>query len=581
MQTDNFAGEGVVLDKAEFENLSFVIDENYIIGNFNEAAKAVFPKIEKGALCYKSVRNCAAPCPDCPIFIKSKKGRIKYTAATNGKKYFASFSNIILSKGEAGYIVSASEQDPKELEKDAECELLRRKAEIYRKANYYCAYCYFECNLSKDLIITDIKEVVDEVEYSVDMETRGFTLPIRFSDYVEWFHDVKVVSNRAEYQDMTNVSKLLERFENGETNMDITFRARSTSGYLTWQRHSIYLYRDTYTDDVMALYVLRDIAYKINKDEETKRNEDIMRILASEYATVLYVDLDSESVSFCSLPSDIDHDIREAIKKSKFRELWQMYVTQRVRNSDADSLLNLLDDNFIKGYLKNKKSFSDIFRVGTEEDFAYYEIKIVKVGDGEPKALVIGIANKDDTIRTQQEQQRQIETALILAQKDALTDIRNRTGYDICERELDKNIKEGTINPFAVVMFDVNGLKITNDVEGHDKGNMLLINSSKLICSVFKHSSVYRIGGDEFAAILLGEDYKEREELLKKVREIVRQNEEKGAPIYENVSMASGMATYNPIIDSCVDDVMRRADTLMYENKAEMKANKAKLRKKK
>ena len=573
--------EGADLKKTKFDNLSFIIDNDYAVKCYNDASKIVFPALEKGALCYKALRGFAAPCPDCPIFTASKKGRIKYTASTNGKKYFASFSNMIFDDGNDGYVVSLSEQDPKELEKDDECELLRRKAEVYRKANYYCAYGYFECNLSKDLITTDIVEVVDENEYTVDMASRGFKLPIKFSDYVGWFHDIKVASNHDEYKDMTDVKKLLKRFENGEHYMDLTFRARSTAGYLTWHRHSIYMYKDTYSDDIMALYVLRDIAFKINRDAETKRNEDVMRVLASEYATVLYVDLESEKVSFCSLPKNFDMDLRKAAENLSFRELWEMYVNKSVLNSDAHIISKFVDNKFLKEYFKNKKVFSDIFRVGTEENFSYFEIKIVKMGSDEPKAFVVGIADKDETIRAQQEQQNQLEKALFLAQKDALTGIRNRTGYDICERELDKDIKDGLISPFAIAMFDVNGLKKTNDVEGHDKGNLLLINSSKLICSVFEHSSVFRIGGDEFVAILTGEDYKNREKLFERFREIVRQNEEKGDPIYENVSMASGVANYNPIIDSCVDDVLRRADTLMYENKAEMKANRAKLRAKK
>ena len=565
------------MKKTEFENLAYVIDDDFTIKNYNKAAKTVFPNIEKGTHCYETVKGFSAPCPDCPIFTGNKKGCVKFKAASNGKTYFSTFSDIIFHDDSTGYIITSNEQDKKEFEKDAECELLRRKAEIYRQANYYCAYGYFECNLTKDLITTDILEVVDEVEYSIDMAKRGFTLPIKFSDYVGWFRDVKVVSKIEEYKDMTDIKKLISRFNNGEQSMELTFRARSTAGHLTWHRHSIYMYKDTYSDDILALYVLRDIAFKVTHDEEIKRNEDIMRVLASEYATVLYVDLETERVSFCNLSSTIDEELRAAIPKYNFYDLWEMYISKRVQNSDAQRLSKLLDDKFIKGYLKTKKSFSNIFRVGTETDFTYHELKIVKMGDGEPKALVIGIANRDDTIRTQQEQQKQLETALILAQKDALTDIRNRTGYDICERQLNKDIKEGKIKPFAMMMFDVNGLKKTNDVEGHDKGNLLLINSSKLICSIFKHSSVYRIGGDEFVAVLLGEDYEKREELFGKIRDIINENEKKGAPIYENVSMASGLATYDPSTDTCVDDVLRRADTLMYENKAEMKANMAKL----
>jgi len=198
-------------------------------------------------------------------------------------------------------------------------------------------------------------------------------------------------------------------------------------------------------------------------------------------------------------------------------------------------------------------------------------MKIVKNGDGDPRTFVVGIANKDAEIRARQETERKLESALVLAQNDILTGVRNRTGYDIYERQLNADIESGKVKEFAIIMFDVNRLKKTNDVEGHDKGDQMLKNASKLICDVFKHSSVFRTGGDEFVAILCSDDYDNRDELLKELRRKVEENEDKDGPAYENVSMASGMALYDPKIDSYVDDVLRRADDLMYENKSMMK----------
>lgn len=121
-------------------------------------------------------------------------------------------------------------------------------------------------------------------------------------------------------------------------------------------------------------------------------------------------------------------------------------------------------------------------------------------------------------------------------------------------------------------MFDANGLKNTNDLYGHECGNQLLINVSKLICDSFKHSMVYRIGGDEFVAILVGSDYEMRSALLEKFRGKILDNVKKGEPVYENVSVASGMAVYNPENDKCVEDVFKRADAEMYENKKMIKS---------
>ena len=562
------------MDYIKFDNLSIVVDGDYVINNHNSASEAIFPEVKDGVHCYKAIRGLDAPCPDCPIFLGGAKGRVIYDSPNKDKSFFATFSNIKFNNGTDGYIVTSSEIDPEKEKRDAEIQHYKHKIDILHRANYYCAFGYFDFNVTKDVITSDVYEVVDEIEYVVDMAKRGFKKPIRFSDYVKWFHDFKAVSNREEYREMTDREKLIEKFNNGECTFDLTFRTRSTAGYLTWHRHSIYLYQIEGSDDIFGVYVLRDIAFKFINDENSRRNEDIVRTLADEYAIVLYVDIANEVVSFSNLPPHTDPLFKKAVQDCNYIELIKLYVDRKVMREDADEILKLTDKDYLIDYFKSKKSLSITYREKTENNFRYYEMKIVKSSEGnesEPRTFVVGIANKDAEIRAKQATQKELESALILAQNDVLTGVRNRTGYDIYERQLNADIESGKVKEFAIIMFDVNRLKKTNDIEGHDKGDQMLKNASKLICDVFKHSSVFRTGGDEFVAILCSDDYDNRDELLKELRRKVEENEDKDGPAYENVSMASGMALYDPKIDSYVDDVLRRADDLMYENKSMMK----------
>ncbi|MBR1913310.1 MAG: diguanylate cyclase, partial [Lachnospiraceae bacterium] len=84
-----------------------------------------------------------------------------------------------------------------------------------------------------------------------------------------------------------------------------------------------------------------------------------------------------------------------------------------------------------------------------------------------------------------------------LAQKDALTGIRNRTAYDKETEKLQKSLEEGD-KEFGIVMIDLNYLKRTNDTYGHEKGNESIKKLCFIVCHVFEHSPVFRIGGDEF-----------------------------------------------------------------------------------
>ena len=559
------------MDYIKFDNLAIVVDKDYVINNHNSAAESMFPEIKDGVHCYKAIRGLDSPCPDCPIFQGGAGGHVIYKLPNHDKTLFATFSNIKFNNGTDGYIVTSSEIDPEKEKRDAEIQHFKHKIDIFQRANYYCAFGYFDFNVSKDVITSDIFEVVDEVEYKVDMVQRGFKLPIKFSDYVKWFHDYKAVSNRDEYREMTDREKIIEKFNKGERTLDLTFRTRSTAGYLTWHRHSIYLYQIEGSEDIFGVYVLRDIAFKFINDENTRRNEDIVRILADEYAIVLYVDIENEVVSFSNLPPYTDKIFKQTVQHGNYIDLIKLYIDQKIYEPDKELISKLLDKEYLVEYFTTKKSLSITYREKTEDSFKYYEMKIVKNGEGDPRTFVVGIANKDAEIRARQEQERRLESALVLAQNDVLTGVRNRTGYDIYERSLNADIESGKVKEFAIVMFDVNRLKKTNDVEGHDKGDQMLKNASKLICDVFQHSAVFRTGGDEFVAVVCGDDYSNRDALLKELRRRVEENEDKDGPAYVNVSMASGMALFDPKIDSYVDDVLRRADDLMYENKSMMK----------
>ena len=93
---------------------------------------------------------------------------------------------------------------------------------------------------------------------------------------------------------------------------------------------------------------------------------------------------------------------------------------------------------------------------------------------------------------------------------DALTHVKNKSAYEQWQKKINTEIKNGKQEPFAVVVCDVNDLKTVNDQYGHKEGDDCIKNACAKICGVFSHSPVFRIGGDEFVAILYGEDYLQR-----------------------------------------------------------------------
>ena len=117
-------------------------------------------------------------------------------------------------------------------------------------------------------------------------------------------------------------------------------------------------------------------------------------------------------------------------------------------------------------------------------------------------------------------------------------------------------------------MCDVNDLKLMNDTRGHSFGDEAIRRASRMVCNVFEHSPVFRVGGDEFVAVLKGRDYEQREELFHRIKEESLANKRsRSGPV-----VACGIAEYDPEKDKRIEDVYERADEQMYEVKNELKS---------
>ena len=160
-----------------------------------------------------------------------------------------------------------------------------------------------------------------------------------------------------------------------------------------------------------------------------------------------------------------------------------------------------------------------------------------------------------------------------LAYTDALTSVKSKTAYAEEVRRINQNIENG-FHQFGVIMFDLNGLKEINDTYGHDMGDLYIKNACRLICVTYKHSPVYRIGGDEFIAIITGQDLLNSEKLIHTFYQRMEDVNRNAKVEAEKVSVAAGMAIFQEGSDTTYQSVFKRADEKMYQNKISIKSGK-------
>ena len=168
--------------------------------------------------------------------------------------------------------------------------------------------------------------------------------------------------------------------------------------------------------------------------------------------------------------------------------------------------------------------------------------------------------------------EKQTEKMTVLANRDALTSVGSKTAYDIEVEKINEQIANKEEVAFGIAMIDLNYLKNTNDAYGHIAGDEALVKLANVICLTFKHSPVYRIGGDEFVVILRNNDYKNAFKLIDEFNERIQDSiANQKLKKQERISAAIGFASYNARADKCVDDVFKRADEKMYCRKRKMK----------
>ena len=200
-------------------------------------------------------------------------------------------------------------------------------------------------------------------------------------------------------------------------------------------------------------------------------------------------------------------------------------------------------------------------------------VKKLSAGDGLENVESVVVNTKDEIGMLSKEMNATYAkmreyTAYInaLAYRDSLTGVKNSTAYTEATAKLNQEINCG--NPqFAVLVADINNLKMTNDRYGHNIGDELIVRTAKILQELFKTSTVFRIGGDEFAVIITGKDYDNYATALERVDQACAKSRIVAGENEIQVAMARGVSAFDPTIDTVYKDVFKKADRAMYMHK--------------
>lgn len=291
----------------------------------------------------------------------------------------------------------------------------------------------------------------------------------------------------------------------------------------------------------------------------------ISESLASNYDVIYYVSIkDDNYIAFTS------HNIYGSLNIEESGEEFFAEVRKNIPSvvhpQDRQRVGDSLDKDAILTKLEGRKQYVLEYRLIVENEVQH--TRLTARMSSKKSHLIICVENIDDEVKREREYAKALNTEKELARRDELTGVKNKTAFVELEESIQNNIDSGVdYLPFALVVCDINDLKKVNDTEGHKAGDELIKKSAKLLCDIFAHSPVFRIGGDEFAIFLSGSDFIAKDQLIEKLKKEVAQNQQrKNGPV-----IAVGMSEFIPNSDHSEYVVFDRADSQMYENKRILK----------
>lgn len=300
--------------------------------------------------------------------------------------------------------------------------------------------------------------------------------------------------------------------------------------------------------------------------EDEKRQNNTVSSLANIYVLMYYIHMKNDEYDVIRkypIVSEIVGDTKSA--SEALNKIFATYTETKYTNMMLDfTELSTLDER-----MGTSKYISAEYKGKTKGWCRAGFIEVERDENGKLVHVIFAVQDISDEKQKIVELQDALNYANKRAYIDGLTGVKNVTAYKEYSKQIDEVINKNTLE-FAIALFDVNGLKYVNDNFGHEKGNMLIIDSCRCICRAFKRSPVFRIGGDEFVAIIEGEDLED----LNNCRNVLENQFEQVNEMYPDeymASVATGIAIYNESRHRCMEDVFKKADEAMYENKQEIK----------
>ncbi|WP_425059392.1 hypothetical protein SCACP_40850 [Sporomusa carbonis] len=304
----------------------------------------------------------------------------------------------------------------------------------------------------------------------------------------------------------------------------------------------------THGREPLLFSIIFDVTDREKYKEELYREKELLRTtLLSIGDGVITTDQAGRITALNRAAAEITGWSEKEAKGRPFAEVFKL-VSETTGEEGEDPVAKVLKTGRITGLANHTALVNKEGRQVPIADSA------APIKDGKGQTFGVVMVFRDVT----QEKEQQ-EKILYLIYHDLLTGLYNRRFMEEELRRLDTSREL----PLAVIMGDLNGLKLTNDVFGHEAGDKLLKKAAKVIQESCRQEDIIaRWGGDEFLILLPRTNAKTAEEIIERIKNGCLKENDKDVQL----SIAIGRAVKTKAADS-LRRIIKEAEEWMYQFK--------------
>ena len=298
---------------------------------------------------------------------------------------------VMMSQSDNKHIIVASENVDKEVKKE----------QFLQQQSLY--------------LIQSLSENYESIYYinpiTAEYEIHGKPAPFTKNEetgilYGKNFFDDSIEDvNKAVYKD--DVVKLMDFISRRTMEKNLSEKSECYIDYringdnkILWFRDKLIKIQDLNGEEKYVIG-LKNISQEKEQELELKRNTEIIEILASEYTSVFYVDLENDTLIPYSSNTMQTTEVRNIMFEGMtFTQAYKDYVNTYVASTDKDMMMEVGSIDSIKKQLKSQKTLITTYITEKNGKALFCEMKFVKVGNENdtPKAIALGFADKDEEI---------------------------------------------------------------------------------------------------------------------------------------------------------------------------------------